>query len=432
MLTFEEEFSALREVVTGFVQERLQAKLDKLRPDDESKRAELMEAYQPANWLADAARRVAQIQLVSHTLKAIHPDARGTSLLADSKIPDGLGLIGTHSLPPHRDYDVVGNAAALDVYKFLSIEYGGRSLLQRAIDDDAVFVNALSADKEEAQAWRTAFANLATNKGGLASHTLAKQLYFPLPDSSYHLLAPLFPTTLVHHVHQTIREDRFGDAAKAAREARRADKDWPVGYREYPDLVIRKLGGTKPQNISQLNSERYGENWLLSSEPPLWRLQGTKPPLKVESIFSGPFGRRKSVREAVDRLREFLAVTDHNNLSIRRTRATMVADICDEVHQYAAILRELPASWTKEPTCKLHESEQLWLDPLRVLDDEEFSKRRLWGDWPIEVGKRFANWLNSAIESDKVKLGEDEAAQWSKDLRSEFDMFTEVLEDGRR
>ena len=60
-------------------------------------------------------------------------------------------------------------------------------------------------------------------KGGAASHTLAKQLYFPLPDDGYHLLAPLFPTALVHGVHTHLQEARFSDAAKAARAARRAN-----------------------------------------------------------------------------------------------------------------------------------------------------------------------------------------------------------------
>lgn len=68
-----------RAAIEHFLQERLASKLDKLAADD-PKRSELLVQYTPAAWLADAARRVAQIQTVTHSLKPIHPEARGTNL----------------------------------------------------------------------------------------------------------------------------------------------------------------------------------------------------------------------------------------------------------------------------------------------------------------------------------------------------------------
>ena len=72
--------SGFRAAVDAFLQERLQAKLDKLKPDDETQRAELIAQYQRDIWLQNAAKRVQQIQAVTHSLKPIHPDARGTNL----------------------------------------------------------------------------------------------------------------------------------------------------------------------------------------------------------------------------------------------------------------------------------------------------------------------------------------------------------------
>lgn len=424
-----EEVTALRGLIREFLQDRLQAKLDKLKPDEISKREQLEAAHELPAWLTDAARRVAQIQLASHTLKPIHPDARGTNIHVRDEVSETPGLVGTHGLSSERDHDVVGNAAALDVFKFLSLEYQGRSILLRVIENEATVKAALTEDPAEAERMRAAFASIAEPQGDPASHTLAKQLYFPLSDGGYHLLAPLFPTTLVHRVQQTIREHRFGDTAKAARDARREGKSWPHGYHEYPELAIRKLGGTKPQNISQLNSERYGENWLLASKPPLWETLDVKPPLNTDSIFDGWFSHRRSVREAVNRLRDFLSSTDHNNLAIRKARARMAGDVCDEAHQFAASLRGLPGGWTADTACKLHEAEQLWLDPLRAHIDEAFRQRRLIADWRDQVSKRFSNWLNSALESKQLKLDEFSAAQWADDLVGELNMFREVLDD---
>lgn len=418
---------ALRQAIQSFIDERLQAKLDKLRPDDEEKRQALIEGHRREVWLADAARRVGQIQLASHTLKPIHPDARGSNLYVIPESPGTPGLVGTHSLKGELAHDVVGNAAALDVFKFLNLELEGRSLLQRLLDDEPQVLAALSEDGSLAREWRDAFVSITRGKGRTASHTLAKQLYFPLAEGGYHLLAPLFPTSLVHKVQQTLRTDRFGEAARAAREARAKGEDWPRGYREYPNLAIQNFGGTKPQNISQLNSERHGENWLLASLPPLWESPEAQLPLHTDSVFPFLARQDRALWHRVRELRDFLAHTTHNNLAIRRKRERLLGDICDRLLHYAAQVRH-PSGWSARQDCRLHEAERLWLDPLRGQQDETFSARRVRLDWPLQVSQRFANWLNQAIGGHESRLGEDEARQWSNDLHKELQLFREELE----
>jgi CRISPR-associated protein Csy1 len=48
---------------------------------------------------------------------------------------------------------------------------------------------------------------------------LAKQGYFPVGEN-YHLLSPLFATSLVHAMHQKMIAFRFGDDVKAIWKAR--------------------------------------------------------------------------------------------------------------------------------------------------------------------------------------------------------------------
>ncbi|AVR67832.1 MULTISPECIES: type I-F CRISPR-associated protein Csy1 [Pseudomonas aeruginosa group] len=421
----------LRQLIESFIQERLQGKLDKLKPDEDDKRQALLAGHRREAWLADAARRVGQLQLVTHTLKPIHPDARGSNLHSLPQAPGQPGLAGSHELGDKLVSDVVGNAAALDVFKFLSLEYQGKNLLNWLTESSAETLQALSDNAEQAREWRQAFIGITAVKGAPASHSLAKQLYFPLPGSGYHLLAPLFPTSLVHHVHGLLREARFGEAAKAAREASKHKQPWPHGFSEYPNLAIQKFGGTKPQNISQLNSERYGENWLLASLPPHWERQEVRAPLQQVSVFEHDFGRSPEVARLTRTLRRFLATTTHNNLAIRQHRAQLVGQICDEALHYADRLRELEPGWSASPDCRLHEAEQIWLDPLRVHTDEAFMRRRLWADWPMEVSERFANWLNRTITSKGLVMGEAEAGHWRQDLGKELKMFKEILEDER-
>ncbi len=416
----------IRAVISDFLQQRLQPKLDKLKEGEKEKRQKLHEDYQPSTWIADAARRVRQIQQVTHALKYIHPDAKGTNLSSLGNQQAGDFLVGTHTNSEQCPPDVVGNAAALDVYKFLRLKFGGKTLLSRATENDPALQAALSDDGEQAGAWMESFASLTASKSGPSSHKLAKQIFWPV-ENGYHLLAPLFPTSLVHQVWTDIREDRFSEEAKAARDARRNNQPHPHGYCEYPNIVVQKFGGTKPQNISQLNSERYGENYLLPSLPPKWKSQGVKPPLHVDSVFDDWFGRRTRVKGLVKALRGFLLSVEavYSNVHIRTKRAELVGYIVDEILLFADELRDLDDVWTLRESCKLNIHEQCWFNPMRAESDEAFSKVYQQGDWKEAVCKRFASWLTARLRDSKQPLPLDEYAtnKWEADLEKELRML---------
>ena len=423
----------LRNLISTFIQERCQLKLDKLSDDDDEKRQKLLDEHQRETWLEDAARRVAQIQLASHTLKPIHPDARGTNVYLQENQCVEHALVGTHVLDSGRADDVVGNAAALDVFKFLKLACDGKSVLSRALENDSALLAALSDDAEQAQTWIDAFAGIVEGKADTASHTLAKQLYFPLHDGTYHLLAPLFPTALVHRLHDTLQTDRFSDEVKAARAAHKAKSAWHEGFREYPDIAIQKLGGTKPQNISQLNSERGGVNNLLPSVPPSWRSEPVRPPMRYKSIFAkyGPLGSRRDIGDCLKTLRKFLLdAKDWNNRKIRNRRAALVAEIIDLVLDYAGHVQEdIPSGWSMLPECRLDTVEKIWLD--RDAEREEDAEAEAvvipQGDWAEEICSRFANWLNAAISTDGTPMGDEEHREWKILLLEELHTFREEI-----
>lgn len=403
----------IRAIIDAFIQERLQAKLDKLKDDEEDKRQALLAEHQRDVWLADAARRVSQLQLVTHTLKPLHPDARGTSLYLQDPLCDTPELVATHTLGGERADDVVGNAAALDVYKLLKLELGQGSLLQQLRDGDAATIAALSDNPELASQWAAAFLAIAQSKSAVASHTLARQIYFPLATGGYHLLAPLFPTSLVHRLYQQLQLDRFGDSAKAARAAKAKGESFSHGYYDYPNLLAQKFGGSKPQNISQLNSERGGNAYLLPSLPPQWQSATIKPPLRQVSVFwakRGAFARRPQVRQLTRSLRGFLArAADWNNKGIRDSRSRLVQAILDELTDFVLELQALAPGWSRDPQCRLDVIEQRWLDPLA--QDAELEL-----DWRNEVASRFGRWLNGEIATDKTPMGDDEFHQWQQEM----------------
>tara|TARA_R110002073_G_scaffold68403_1_gene169916 strand:+ start:24488 stop:25741 length:1254 start_codon:yes stop_codon:yes gene_type:complete len=411
-----------------FLRERLQGKLEKLAEDD-PKREPLQAQFQFSTWMASAAARASQIQLVTHSLKPIHSDAKGTNLYvlpADVRFP---GLVGSGVLGNVFSRDVVGNAAALDVYKFLKVEYGGQSILERVLQGDEMLVSALSDDAVQAQDWVSAFAGLVSSRDGVASHTKAKQIYWlvgddPNLDDHYHLLAPLYATSLAHHVYQSINEDRFGEQSKEARKARSEKKHSAEGYRDYPNLAVQKLGGTKPQNISQLNSERGGTNYLLASLPPVWKSAQVSVP-NADSVFPR-FGYRENVPELVNNLRVFLSDDPAPVLVTRNRRDSYLDALIDELALFASELLMLEPGWSAKPECRLNEAEAFWLDPYRGDNDEVFQAKRDSEDWVPEVRHRFANWVNDALQR-HLPVGDAEHQHWSNYLKKKLDALTEVL-----
>ncbi|MBU2551653.1 MAG: type I-F CRISPR-associated protein Csy1 [Proteobacteria bacterium] len=416
---------SIKKAIQNFLEQRLEPKLKEEKKEEG--RQKLRDAHEPEAWLDSAARRAGQIQQATHAIKYSHPDAKGTSLNSNGNPLAGDVVVGSHTIAESLQRDVVGNAAALDVYKFLSIDVGGKTLLSFAVKKNPAFKAALSDDPEKAESWMREFANIAEDKEGQRSHKLAKQLYWPLDDGGYHLLAPLFPTSLFHEVWQTIQDDRSSDEAKAARKAKWENAPHNHGHRDYPDLLVQKHGGSKKQNISQFNIDRDGECYLLASCPPNWVTDPVKPPLRVRSVFDGPlgpFGRRNRVRHLTRALRDFLAgVQDYNNLGIRQKRAELSGFIRDELLLFAEEIQNLSSGWSAGVDCQLNPDEQCWLDPGRARDDPAFSETRLKGDWKDGVCKRFGNWLNARLTGKKLPMGENEARAWQSLLDDELRML---------
>ncbi|MDP3926592.1 MAG: type I-F CRISPR-associated protein Csy1, partial [Hydrogenophaga sp.] len=325
----------LRAVIVEFLNKRLADKLDGIKgdnPEDEplrqQRRTELHQQFQPATWLEDAARRASQIQAVTHSLKPIHPDAKGTSLYCLPAELASLPVVGSHCLGAEFADDFVCDAKLLPIVAFLKLEHGSQTMLALCIQKDVDLSVALNSDPNQASAWMDSFAAVASTRGNPSSHTLAKQLYWPVfdnphSDEGFHVLSPLYASSLAHKVYGQLQDDRFSDEAKAAREAKRAETFSERPVREYRHMAVQQMGGSNTQNISQLNSKRRGNNHLLASLPPVWQSVAVKPLLNTDSLFHR-YSRRPLVRQHVKALLDFLKTDPHPNQATRNQRAGYV------------------------------------------------------------------------------------------------------------
>lgn len=425
------ELTGLAAKIAGYIAGRAETRLDKFDKESEkqrtsdqdstpdAERADIAFKYLPANWLADAALRAKQIQMVTHALKFTHTDARGSSIY----FPEGQSqlegmkngeLLSTASLTSPV-IDAVGNAAALDVAALLQMEHEGKTLIQYIEQGDSSPLKPFAKDEIQLADWMGAFKQ-ALEGNELSSHKLAKQLYFPVAKGQYHLLAPLYSSSLAHALNSRIAATRYGEEVKLIRKAKKDGRFNTAPVVDFPDTAVRTYGGTKPQNVSQLNSSQGGKSFLLSCAPPNWEVQAT-PPLGVKSVFSrNHFGYR--VRKEVWSLQQYLLKKLDNDSTkpIRDHRAERVDQVLDQLVQYAAEIQNLTGyvGWSALPACKLSRAEQLWLDPQRAELDEVFAAELVKDDWQAVVADQFARWFNSRLKHEKLTMGDAEHAEWKK------------------
>ena len=429
--------NTLSQAIADYIQQRKESKLDPLQKtlnkvlEKSEDLIEITEAkavyaedsapieasFVPDVWLSDAAKRAKQTSLATHAAKFTHSDAKASSMLVTEQWNDSNYLV-TASLTK-KAIDAVGNAAALDVARLLKLECGGESLITQLQQGNINALSPFANDEDQLQEWKSGFEQ-ALGDTKLSSHTLSKQLYFPLigedkTSVEYHLLCPLFSSSLAHELYHEVRRTRYGDS-KEIRDARKADKYHENLDERFLNLAVQNFGGSKPQNISQLNNERHGETFLLNCAPPNWK-RIASPPVSSSSLF----GRELSFKTAtlirdfrlfLENLRE-----DEKNVHIRRQRDnTYLLPIIDAVLNHVAVIQMMKdhAGWSNSDECKMKPNHALWLDVYN--SDETFQKNREKGDWLTLIATDFASWLTHKLKSNKEKyiLGDIEHAYFSK------------------
>ncbi len=394
--------------------------------------ADAHEKYQLATIL-EKGSKANGMAIATHIAKGVHPDLKikqATNLSVRFHTLANLDEVGSHVLNSQESLaDATGdgayNAAAYELYLLLDCKMEGAALgaLLRSGDTDAV--SALGNESEETEKLAEKLVFLLESKCVKpAVQTLNKQIYWfsgtsPANDKDHCLLAPLYPASLVHQAYLQIHPTRYGLANLAARKAKRDGKAHEHAYEEYRDWALQKMGGTKPQNISHLNSERRGENYLLSSLPPTaWKVSPRHLPVHCSSVFDRTFGARPAVRGTTKAFLAFLLTEPEPNRRTRQHVDDYLETLVDELVIYAGELQSQPAGWSLDDRYgDLALSEKLWLDPERadIPQETEFLQHWYRKEWPAQVGKRFAHWLNAQLQG-KLPVGDAEAREWARVL----------------
>ncbi|WP_111891324.1 type I-F CRISPR-associated protein Csy1 [Acinetobacter sp. MB5] len=395
------------ENIDAFLNERKELWLkDRLKKaENETAIAELQqqanEKFDLSEWLPDAAKRVTQLSMVSHPSKFSHPSARTSSVIVRAKqANDGYLRSGNVDYP----LDVFGNAAAMDVYKFLSLQLTDQyTVLDGFEQDHQDLIQHIEQASLDFKTLKQAFLVIKHGENVNKTDHLIKQVYFPIKQAEYHLLSILTPSGLMTQLKQKIDALRFSEQTKQAKEKRKKNEHDAEGYADIYDLTVTAYGGTQPQNVSVLNSQNAGRAYLLSSCPPILEKRMIRLP---KTDFFAQCLYRKNYQESFMQLHKFMQL-DLNNIDIRTAIYNIIQFVTDQILLQALRTREYATEgWSNQDYyANLPKVQRIWLDKIHQKEREADN------DWCDELSKEIARWILRSYEkiiSDAYTLGTSE------------------------
>ena len=345
-------------------------------------------------WLPNASKRAKQISISTHPCTFSHPSSRKnkngdvTSIIANVESRrDGFLRTGNVEVQS----DALGNAAALDVHKFLTLVMpDGRELIEHIEKETSLATSLLTIKTKDYHELRDEFLAMVTSSTELVTSSKIKQVYFPI-DNNYHQLSILTNSGMVFELRKRLNKIRFGEdeeekeLLKSLRKKKSNNEYSEDSYRDIFELTTIGYGGTKPQNISVLNNRNGGKAQLLNSIPPTLASRDIHFP--KEDFFKNSISiwEFKNTFFALDNIYK----TDYNNINIREGRDYRYGEIIDRIIERMYAVREVSLEQYYEKNSKLKHHQKVWL-----IESEAYEKERKESDeWLERLLKEIARWV---------------------------------------
>lgn len=379
------------------------------------KEMECVELFALASWLPSAAKRAGQISISTHPCTFTHPSARKnkngyvTSVIANG-LPSNDGFLRSGNV--NVAADALGNAAALDVYKFLNLVMeDGQTLIQHLGQDSELAMELFTLENaEESQnyeALKHGFLAMISAVGTSITSSKIKQVYFPVTidqsDNNYHLLSTLTASGILFELRKRLDAMRFGDEIKIAREKKRNNQQHE-DFKEIYGLTTIGFGGTKPQNISVLNSQNGGKAHMFMCVPPQLKKRNTHFP------YSDFFSQTVNYFQCKFQFHQLhkLYISHDNNMEIRIQRDAYYQSVVDHIIEKMWQVRSVAIEQYRETADQLPAAQKTWLceqqEAKTLRDDTD--------EWLDAIVGSIISFLFHGYEKilgkKSVKLGEDE------------------------
>ncbi len=348
-------------------------------------------------WLPDAAKRAGQMSISSHPCTFSHPSARKnkngyvTSVIAkvDHKAD---GYLRTGNVAAAED--ALGNAAVLDVYKFLTLPLGdGVSILEHLQQDSDQAKALLNIPTESYQELKNGLLSMIHSKSSeILTSSKIKQVYFPIVEDEYHLLSVLSNSGIIYELRKRIDDLRFSEKQKELRDLKRNNQFSKTSFMEIYGITTVGYGGTKPQNISVLNNQNGGKARLLTSAPP--QLVKREIQFPTNDFFINAI-RFYDIGEPLNKLHAlFLTGLDSDipRRNLEKGRDNTIETILDQIIKRMTAVRAVSTEQYLEKTSRLDRYQKIWLC------DEYQKQRSEQEEWLDELCEQITRWVMAAYK----------------------------------
>ncbi|EAX33530.2 type I-F CRISPR-associated protein Csy1 [Coxiella burnetii] len=382
-----DEFLKKRKV--AWLKKAINASMDEIEVSE--KELECEQVFALEHWLPSAAKRAGQISISTHPCTFSHPSSRknkngyASSIIANSKrSEDGYLRSGNVTVKA----DALGNAAALDVYKFLSLEMAdGQTLLSHIQQDSDLAQQLLNIKSESYNTLKDGFLAMINRNSDCVTSSKIKQVYFPL-DNGYHQLSILSASGIMFELRKRIDTIRFSDEAKAARACEKNNEIYDGDYKQIVNITTIGYGGTKPQNISVLNNQNGGKVHLISSEPP--KLIKRDAHFPTVDFFSQSL-RYFQCKDLFYSLHE-LFLNHKNDWNIRHERDEYYQAIIDLIIEKMWLVRSVSQVQYNPDSTRLNETQKIWLCEVNK------ENRETENDWLDDLCQAIARFIFTGYE----------------------------------
>lgn len=350
----------------------------------------------PADWFDAMVMHMNECHLASHVGKFTNPDIK-TTVCSHSKKVAGYVTTG-------------GSNCSLDILTPAQYLGSASLLLSPVTPDKNVLEAVITRDKElekELELLSLPIEKLQkkvqemledSQKEPEATDTHLRQVYFPIAEGKYHLLSVMPSSSLALEMYRRIRAingHKIGCYNKKS-------ETYGQPCEEITELTKISFGGTKPLNISALNSRCRGKTYLLSSLPP--SLPARKIRLPKSDFFRESIWYKQQ-SSTLYRLHAYMK-QDRNTIEIRQEIHDLVNEMISAVLLAAYQIRTGKIGWSEEETySQLPTAQKIWLD-------DAYAEERKETSWADDISSSFARWVIRSYEKllgeDAIKLGDAE------------------------
>lgn len=350
----------------------------------------------PADWFDAMVMHMNECHLTSHVGKFTNPDIK-TTVCSHSKKVAGYVTTG-------------GSTCSLDILTPAQYLGSASLLLSPVTPDKNVLEAVITRDKElekELELLSLPIEKLQkkvqemledSQKEPEATDTHLRQVYFPIAEGEYHLLSVMPSSCLALEMYQRIRAINGHKIDCCNKKSENYGKP----CEEVTGLTMIGFGGSKPLNISALNSRCGGKTYLLSSLPP--SLPARKIRLPKSDFFRESIWYKQQ-SSALYRLHAYMK-QDRNTIEIRQAIHDLVDEMISAVLFAAYQIRAEKIGWNEEEAySQLPTAQKIWLD-------DAYAEERKETSWADDISSSFARWVIRSYEKllgeDAIKLGDAE------------------------